>query len=235
MNRFLAVNKPLRKHLKIIYSLPAEEQNETLSPITGEEGQRIDFIPDDAHLIGILPGKTLQKYSRENLFYLDDLQMRDLYEEVNSYARERLIHYLSLRERSIAECRSYLNNLPLGKDLADSLIREAIERKYLDERRFAELLTRSYISRHKSRQELKTALINKRIPSEVIDTIMDKHYTDEDKREVLEYHIEKGIRKYPGKASARDYQKCIAYLMRKGFHFDDFKDKLLMFYRGVEE
>ncbi|MBW6515544.1 MAG: RecX family transcriptional regulator [Candidatus Cloacimonetes bacterium] len=244
MPRFKQVNKRQQKYLKIIYLLTEngeENRKEKGSFESLSDKYQIEtldnpyHIPENAQLWGVLPSKVITNYSLANEFILDKDRAAELKNEISNYAWERLLKYLSFRERSIDECRNYLKNLPVSNDLIKSLIQRALEKKFLNEERFAELLTQSYISRRKSKTELKTSLISKRIPPEMIEKVLQENYNEEDKKEILQYHIEKGIRKYPDKNSAKDYQKCIAYLMRKGFHYGDFRDDLLKYYHNIED
>jgi len=227
MSRFLAISKKGKNYLKIVYSLVDDP------PTDLEEDP--ELLKDNATPLGAIPAKKLKLYNSKSVFQLDESRSKALKDEIVHYAWERLLRYLSLRERSIEECRNYLQRLYLSEATINELINRAKEKRYLDEERFAELLTRSYISRHKSRAELKSALITKRIPAEIIAKTIEKYYTDEDRDEILRYHIGKGIRKYPDKKSRKDYEKCIAYLMRKGFNFSDFRDELLLYYREAGE
>ena len=244
MPGFKQINKRQQKYLKIIYRLEENEvdqsrkeegYNSLSETYQIESADNPYHIPANAQLWGALPMKQLAGYSLQNEFYLDEQRASALKQDITHYAWERLLKYLSFRERSITECRKYLQNLPLKGEISNELIKRATEKKFLDETRFAELLTESYISRHKSRTELKTALIEKRISPEIVEQVLQEHYKDENQREILQYHIEKGIRKYPAQNSAKDHQKCIAYLLRKGFHYSDFRDELKSYYRNSDD
>jgi SOS response regulatory protein OraA/RecX len=256
MPRLRAINKRGGRYLRVIYLLPEEDTGEDYSDDSDAEDtgcrseiqqsffndteeiesreNEFQLIPENARLLGVLPLKRIALYNTGSSFFLEENDLDALIEEVRQYAWERLLRYLAYRERSIAECRHYLKTLPLREEINNELLQRAIENKYLDEQRFAELLTQSYVSRNKSRNELKTALISKRIPKEIIERVIAGHYTEEDKREILEYQIEKVIKKYPDRSSAKDYQKSIAYLMRKGFNYEDFAEELKKYYRNRE-
>jgi len=227
MPLFLAISKNRQNYLKIVYSLA-----EDFSPDLEEDPE---LLKENATLIGPIPAKKLRAYSSESVFCLDEERSKTLQDTVIHYAWERLLRYLSLRERSIGECRSYLQRLQLSEESINDLINKAIKKRYIDEERFAELLTRSYVNRRKSRTELRNALIAKRIPADIIEKIIDLYYTREDRDEILRYHISKGIRKYPVKKSRKDYEKCISYLMRKGFNYADIRDELLLYYVDTGE
>lgn len=245
MNRMLpfrTVSKREQKHLKLIFFLPQEGDEGLLFQgrvelNREEERSRLNNyyfdnnLPDHAVFLGVLPYRTLLRFSGSDEFVLEREQVEGLLTAISDYGWERLIRFLSFRERSLFECRSFLHKLPVNSIITENLIQKAIEKKYLDEFRFAELLTRSFISRQKSIKELKAELINKRIPAEIIADVLSRNYTDTEKKEVLSYHVEKGIRKYPDKNSYKDYQKCISYLMRKGFDYSDFSDSLQAYYR----
>lgn len=255
MPRLRTISKKRQRYLKIVYQIPGDEDPDKVYPEEDSlpsclnnlhqqaleepeeialSGDQYETLPEGCNLIGVLPNKRLLQYSSRSGFFLNEEDTGRLTEEIVSYAWERLVRYLTYRERSIAECRTFLSKLPVNEEIINDLLNRAVHKKYLDEERFAELLAQSYISRHKSRRELKTALISKRIPEELISKVVNDHYTTENRKEIIRYHIKKGIRKYPDKGSYHDYQKCIAYLMRKGFSFDDFFDELQKYYRSTD-
>ncbi len=174
-------------------------------------------------LLGLLPAKQALEFGGNNEnFDLSGQDSQRLTEKIFNYTEERLLSYLAYRERSIFESQNFLYQLPVNIYLAKQLIERSIARNYINDRRFAELLTQSSLSRNKSFNEAKTSLIKKRIPPQTIHEVLDLYYSPENCGQVLDYHIDKATKKYPNKDSKKDYSRCINYLIRKGFSYHEF-------------
>ncbi|MFA5498485.1 MAG: RecX family transcriptional regulator [Candidatus Cloacimonadia bacterium] len=184
----------------------------------------------DELMLGVLPSTALRQYGDSDIFILNDEEAVLLEKEIVKYAWNRLLNYLSIRERSEAECVNYLYGLSLNEKFTQQLLSKGKEYNYLNDERFAELFVTSYLNRNKSRSETKTALYQKRIEPRIIEEALEKYYPADESSRVLAHHVEKGIRKYPDRNSRKDQQKCIAYLMRKGFSYSDFRDSLDKYY-----
>jgi regulatory protein len=231
---FRKISRGKQQHIHVIYQYPAD-QSEDLEDDLNSDPQS-HFEETDVAVLGILPRKISSKYGEDNSFFrLSTGDASLLRQEIERYAWERLLKYLTYRERSEVECREYLKQLPLAPDISQDLISRAHKYNYLDDNRFAELLTVSLINRNKSRVEVYTALKQKRIAPEIIQKVLSEHYTTESKQEIIKHHVEKGIRKYPNKNSYKDYQKCIAYLMRKGFAFADIQESVKAYYKNDDD
>jgi SOS response regulatory protein OraA/RecX len=190
---------------------------------------------DSEYLLGVLPGKLLQRFGDSDVFLLSEAEGSELVHEITQYAWNRLINYLSLRERSEAECVSYLKGLSLEKGAIQTLIEKGKQYNYINDDRFADLLVASYVNRNKSRVEIKNSLYEKKINPQIIERSLKNNYPEDEGKRVVFYHIEKGIKKYPDRSSYKDYQRCISYLMRKGFAFEDFREELYHYYMTTEE
>ncbi len=109
----------------------------------------------------------------------------------------------------------------------DELIDEAIDYvksyKYLDDERF----TRDYITYHmslRSRNRIIQDLSNKGIDKELISSIIDELYSDEDSDVELD-QISKLLAKkhYDDSMDFKDKQKIMAFLLRKGYSMSNIK------------
>ncbi len=194
------------------------------------------FHDESDHIIGALPlSNALLFGGQDSEFSISDEEYEKLISEIVNYAWNRLLNYLTYRERSVAECRNYLKNLPLNEKYIQALIDKAQKYNYLNESRFAELLVSSLINRKKSLPEIKNALFQKQIENDLTESLIAKLYDRDTKKEILRAMVEKAIKRYPESDSYKDYQKCIAFLMRKGFHYSDFSDLLRAYYRETGE
>lgn len=188
-------------------------------------------LPDDWQLIGLIPKKEAVSYSNDEYFCLDEQAAGRLQQDITRHAQDKLLSYIAYRERALSECIDYLRRLPVSKEISRSIIDKVLKKNYINDKRFAELLVESAVSRKKSRIETKAALIKKRIASEIIEDVLSRFYTTENIAGAIDYHLERAIKKYPAKDSVKDYHKCIAYFIKKGFKYDDFIEKIKSYYR----
>ena len=189
---------------------------------------------------GILPTKSLAflhlpLYSEEHFqnFYLDDIPLDESQHnrvliEIEKYAWDRFLNYLSLRDHSIFECRTYLKGLYLHYSLIEKFIEKAMGYNYLNEARFTELYVENLLDKGKSENEIKNKLHAKKVDPALINELISKLNTSEKKAEVLEENLNKAIRRFSRFPKEEQKKKIINYLYRKGFSYFEVKTKLEM-------
>ena len=135
-------------------------------------------------------------------------------------------HALILKRQNTAEIRFKLKHNDFADDMIERVIAELYEKKYLDDRRYAEAYIRSY-SATKGRKLIETELAYKKIDRELIreayEEYLEESEYDEDKV------IEDMIRKKYGSADLSDIKvksKIISYFSRKGFNLDKVNNHL---------
>lgn len=129
------------------------------------------------------------------------------------------LRYVAMRARSEWEIETYLQRKEVDKDAAAEIIRRLKSAGLLNDLDFA----RAWVSGRRalkstSKQRLRQELLQKHVPSDVIDQVLAEDETDE--RQALRELVEKKRRRYP------DEQKLMAYLARQGFRYDDIKSVL---------
>lgn len=175
---------------------------------------------------GILPEKSLLFFdlSKEKPTYIDSSQkIEEIAEKIERYAWEKLIHYLSYRERCEYECRVYLKRLPLNEQSVEILIKKAKKNRYIEDERYADFYTYALIKKNLSRREIYNRLREKRIAEEIIEANLRLHYTLDEKKNILIKMVKKALRKYRKFDNYTKYQKVMNYLARKGFNYNDAK------------
>lgn len=129
------------------------------------------------------------------------------------------LRYVAIRPRSEWEIDFYLKRKEVDKDTAEEVIRRLRKISMLSDLDFA----RSWIANRRqlkstSKRRLRLELMQKRVPTDIIDEALAEDQTDE--RQALRDLIEKKRRRYP------DDQKLMQYLARQGFSYDDIKSAL---------
>jgi regulatory protein len=136
-------------------------------------------------------------------------------------ARRRLTRYLSLRVKSVAEARAYLEKAGFGEAVVESTIEDALQRELLDDRRFAErfIRTRLKTSPHGPLRllvDLKAHGIDEKLAEDVLASQFDRDW----QLETAEAVARKRMRRVRDKDARAAEKRLYDWLMRRGFDGD---------------
>ena len=131
---------------------------------------------------------------------------------------QRTLEWVLTRPRSVREINDYLFKKTfekkLDKNYIDRIIEKLVEKKYLDDAKFAAYYVENrFVKKGISQKRLRMELMKKGVASSIIDEVLDVRNDEEE--------IKKMILK---KRSKYDDEKLIAYLCRQGFDFQLVKD-----------
>ncbi len=145
-------------------------------------------------------------------------------EVVLKRAKLRALHLLEDMPRTESQLRQKLKDGAYPPDVIDDTIDYVKSFGYLDDASYA----RDFIETRKgkkSRQELYGALMQKGLDKTLVTQALDAAYQEEDAKEAVRTLMEK--RHYdPDTADETQRQKFLAYLMRKGFSYEDVREFL---------
>lgn len=177
---------------------------------------------------GMLSEKALRTLFHYKLGSLEitEAQAKFLQEELLKSAWNKLLDWLAHQERSEFESRDYLKKRYFHASIIEQCVSEAKKKKFLDDERYTRLLVESLITRQKSPIQIKTKLIEKRLPSTLWEPILSQMYAPEDKRNNLRFQAEKLVRKHAELDKSKCFEKCLTSLYRKGFEVDEARDVL---------
>ena len=177
---------------------------------------------------GILPAKILRFFPLhpdiEN--DLPETEKNKILLEIEKYSWDRLLNFITYRERSTRECEIFLKLLPLKSDLIEKLLAKAIELNLLKDKRFAEMLVNDLLEKGKSKQEIRNKLCEKKVNSEIIENCLNKQFSFEIEEDLLNINLDRAIRKYVSLPSEKRKEKILNYLTRKGFSYWEVKEKM---------
>jgi len=177
---------------------------------------------------GILPAKILRFFSLhpdiEN--DLPETEKKKILQEIEKYSWDRLLNFITYRERSTWECKNFLKLLPLKSDLIEKLLAKAIELNFLKDERFAEMLINDLLQKGKSKQEIKNKLYEKKVSLEIIENSLNEQFSSEVEDDLLNRNLDRAIRKYVSLPSEKRKEKILNYLTRKGFSYWEVKEKM---------
>ena len=127
---------------------------------------------------------------------------------------QRTLEWVLTRPRSVRETKDYLNKKIFEKKLdakyIDLIVERLIDKKYLDDRKFAEFYVENrFVKKGVSQKRLRIELMKKGVDKEIIEEVLGGRNDEEEIRKI----VKKKRAKY-------DDEKLIAYLCRQGFSYD---------------
>lgn len=153
---------------------------------------------------------------------LSEQQLEDCYKVFRLYqGRRKALDLLAMREHAPRELSIKLQQKGWKREESEAVVRGLRADHLVDEERY----TRSFIaSRIRKNPEapslLRMRLQEKGISPEIIESVMDEFFADEESRAAL---IAAAIRKAPARAVG---DKLTAYLQRKGYSLRDIRHAL---------
>ena len=192
------------------------------------KSKAISFVFANDEVWGILPNKILPFFSlkSQSQIEIDTNKWRKMQQEIERFAWEKLLNFLSFRERSVGECKNYLKKLPLETNLIEKLINKAISFNYVNDSRFAQLMTESLIEKNKNTLEIKNKLYEKQISEKIINEIILKVCSKEKQDEILTANVKKALQRFSKLTHKEMIEKTLNYLTRRGFSYEKAKEKL---------
>lgn len=192
------------------------------------KSKTISFVFANDEIWGILPKKILHFFSlnSQTQIELNHNKWRELQHEIEKFAWDKLLNFLSYQERSVGECENYLKQLPLETNLIEKLVQKAISLNYVNNYRFAELFVESLIGKNKNVLEIKNKLFEKQIKENTINETISKIYSKEKQDEILTINVKKALLRFSKFSDEKKIEKTLNYLTRRGFSYWEVKDKL---------
>lgn len=135
--------------------------------------------------------------------------------------RARSLEWLLNRPHSTREFKDYLYRKKADPELADTLIAEFTDKKYLDDKKFGHWLVDLQKRRGKSNRALRSELFKKGIGREIADEILETESDDEVERLKGIIKKKQDLSRYKA-----DPGKLIKYLTSQGFSYSDIKREL---------
>jgi SOS response regulatory protein OraA/RecX len=179
------------------------------------------IISEEDKIWGILSKRVLFSFiGTESEPDVSEEVFSEILSEMRKYAWHRLLDYLAVRERTIRECKVYFRKLLLNPEIGDELIRNAVDRGYIDNQRYAELLVHSLAEKGKSRIEIKMKLKQAGIDATVVAEAMKEHFPIEVEKQILIDTAKKSLDRFRKLPPREQFQKCMEYMVRRGFSYE---------------
>jgi SOS response regulatory protein OraA/RecX len=149
-----------------------------------------------------------------------------LQDELLRAAWNRLLDWLSRQEHSTNECKEYFKKYQYHPSIISHCLSEAVKKQYVDDERYCRLLIESMQNRHKSPVQIKTKLIEKRLPENLWEPILKELYDPVINSSIIMLQAEKAYQRYASLDKNACYEKCLTALYRKGFDLEEARGAL---------
>jgi SOS response regulatory protein OraA/RecX len=180
----------------------------------------LDHIPR-----GILPDRILLSFFPYPFDgEITEKQAAELIELLDSRAREQLMKYVADREHSSAQCREYLKRKHYHHSLIDSLIAEFVQKRFIDDARYTELLINSLQERGKSKRAIISKLKEARLPELLWATLLNNLFNPARNRDNLAEQVLKLRTRFRELPISKQKEKIFSSLFRKGYDADEIQD-----------
>lgn len=175
---------------------------------------------------GVLDRKTARLLKIDEGSYTESQGAENLKKALKKYALQKILNYLAHRERALSEVENYCHKFHLHPSLKKEILDYLLEKKYIDNERFSRLLAQSVYSRGKSRIFAEYKLKDYSIDSSIIQKTLDEVFSLENISELIITQVRKAVRRYQSEPEKKKYEKCLNYLIRRGFQYYEVKDEL---------
>lgn len=155
-----------------------------------------------------------QELNQEDLAKLQD-------ESKLGKAYDRAINYISIRERSEFEVTDYLKRKDYEPEIIAKVSQKLQKIELIDDRKFARAWCEWRVRANKSKRQIHSELVKKRVSREIIDEVLTSidSATEVDQINAI---IEQKLRlpRY------QDKQKLISFLARRGYSYGQIKEAM---------
>lgn len=204
----------------------------TALKIQTRDANRVNVFIDGKYRFSLEIAQVVDLGIKLNAEYTEQ-QLKEL-EDESQYGKLyfRALEYVLSRPRSQREMRDYLYRKTrdtltktgqirpgVSKELTERVFQRLLNRGYLDDEKFA----RYWVENRQLRKGISLRKLTAELQAKGIDSSLTTSLFEESERDELEE-----LRKVAAKKAYRypDQKKFIAYLMQKGFRYDDIKTVL---------
>ncbi len=183
---------------------------------------RVSIFMDGKYVCSLTLDQLLAEKLKKGLEVDDAMLARYKKLSEEGKVRARTLEWILSRPHSERELREYLFRKKVELDFVNALVGECIEKKYLDEVRYAEWSYEKGKRKHKSERILKQELKSQGVTDETIQNIVTNNDENLNESKVLKELLNK-LRK---RSRYADQTRLIRYLLSKGFRYELIKEAL---------
>ncbi len=188
----------------------------------GAFGEVVSFGFSDGSSFFIHPEAAIEFSVRPGAGFSQDELYEILMRSAVFAARDKAVEYLAVREHSENELILKLRRKGYDNETALAAVDLLKKRGYLDDHRFAEMWIESRLKKHpEGRSSLLAGLARKGVDRAIAESVLEELLDEERTEDALSRCIEKYLR-----TRSKDPKKLINHLLRRGFRYNDIKQKM---------
>ncbi|MDI3503364.1 MAG: regulatory protein [Candidatus Cloacimonadota bacterium] len=180
------------------------------------------FLSLNDEIWGVLSIRALQRLSPpDQEVEIEQKLGEDLIHQLQNRAWWQITDYLAKAEHSEQQCRNFLARKSYHPSIIEQCIKLCIEKGYLDDARYAEILIRSLLERGKSKSYISQKMYQQNIPPALYESILAELYDPSESQAQLIGQINKLLIRYRDEEAHKAKERIFASLFRKGFCLDE--------------
>jgi len=185
-----------------------------------QKGKYINIKFDDETCINIRY-ETFLAFKLTNNLNISEEDLAKLKYDSDTYdIKDKIFDLVSRRLHSKDELRIKLQKLGYQNNFINDVLNYLEEKKYLDDKKFAESYFKTLINKNKSKYEIIGKLKQKGINDELIENLFDKYYNQEVELENVLKLAKKKLKLLKNLPVNLQKEKLILFLLRKGYKID---------------
>jgi SOS response regulatory protein OraA/RecX len=187
------------------------------------EQDRKAFVSLNECLWGVLSDRALHSllYPVPCTLNIGEPEASELIQTLRNNAWQDITEYLAKAEHSLHQSRQYLERKHYHESITSECLALCLEKGYIDDSRFAEILIRSLIERKKSKRHIQAKLYEQHISPAIYDPLLEDMLDPAETLGNLAEEIEKLLIRYRESPAAKQKEKVFASLYRRGFDLED--------------
>lgn len=178
---------------------------------------------DEQFAFVLYKGELLRFHLKEGK-EITEATLSEVQEILEKRAKLRAMHLLNITARTEEQLRQKLIQGGYPSFAVESAIQYVKTFGYINDEAYIRNLIECKCGK-KSRKEMEAMLSQKGLKGELVDTVLDEVYAEHSDIDAIRAIVEKK-RWSPDEADEKQKQKMYAYLMRKGFRYNDIRQIL---------
>ena len=194
-----------------------------IEKVTKKDGNTVIVHLDDGQKL-FLSYEVFMKNGLRKNDEISDGRFSSLITENQLYhIKQRALRYLGRRPHSVSELRIKLRGKDYAAELIDAVISELKEKRFLDDKNFAQLFTEENLSVKKwGKNKLRSELIKRGITRDIIDEVLAERLGGDEQTENAEDLARKKFRSLISRKLDKDKLrvKLLSFLASRGYDYE---------------
>ena len=197
----------------VILKIKQNKKKPKFALVVLDDGEKYNIYKFVVNKYGLRKGDELNPKKLQELLYWDEFYR----------AKDVALKYFDYRHRSEYEIIRKLEVSKFNSNIIEKVIANLKSIGLLNDYEFAENYAKSLLNKRLiSRNLMKHKLLEKKVPDEIINDVINKYYKDSDEYSIAKKVATKQLKKYqklkPKSTSREHFIRLTSFLVRRGFN-----------------